>query len=92
MKRMLGLTAFLFTISCQTSPKNVENSMASFSKEVPGITIRLIDQDQTIKKSDMGVRSLGQSSAITSDDKWHIGSCTKTMTSYLIAQLVLIRN
>ncbi len=35
-----------------------------------------------------GVRILGQAQRATLDDRWHIGSCTKSVTATLVARLV----
>ena len=36
----------------------------------------------------VGVRKLGSAEKVTPEDKWHIGSCTKSMTATLAAMLV----
>lgn len=36
----------------------------------------------------VGVRAWGERAAVTSDDRWHIGSCTKAMTATLAARLI----
>jgi len=36
----------------------------------------------------VGVRKLGSPEKVTPDDKWHIGSCTKSMTATLAAMLI----
>jgi len=43
---------------------------------------------QTIAVGAVGVRKAGSSERVTADDKWHIGSCTKSMTAALAAMLV----
>ncbi len=36
----------------------------------------------------IGVRSIDADAAVTNADRWHLGSCTKTMTATLVARLV----
>ena len=35
-----------------------------------------------------GMRAIGRGNAVTTADKWHIGSCTKSMTATLVARAV----
>jgi CubicO group peptidase (beta-lactamase class C family) len=35
-----------------------------------------------------GLRAVGRTEAVTTSDKWHIGSCTKSMTATLVARAV----
>lgn len=67
--------------------KNHPNETLIYSKEVPAIALRRISEDK-IYSVDKGIRSVEFTKEINAEDKWHIGSCTKSMTSYLIAILI----
>lgn len=55
---------------------------------LPAMAAAVILQGQTTAWGATGVRKVGSSVKVTSDDKFHIGSCTKAMTATIIAILV----
>jgi len=55
---------------------------------MPGLQVLVTENDKTIFEYTRGLRAEGQSEAVASTDKWHIGSCTKPMTAFLIGRLV----
>lgn len=56
--------------------------------QVPGFALRKIENGKIVTDSYCGVRAVGYSSLISASDRWHIGSCTKSMTSFLIGMLI----
>jgi len=56
--------------------------------KVPAIAAAAARGDELIAIGATGVREQGTSAAVTIDDKWHIGSCTKSMTASLAAMFV----
>jgi CubicO group peptidase (beta-lactamase class C family) len=59
------------------------------SKEkLPGMIAAIADADGLIAIGSAGVRKEGSKDALTDKDLFHIGSCTKAMTSTLLATLV----
>lgn len=56
--------------------------------ELPGVAALLIQNGKITRQACAGVRRAGTKEAITLDDKFHLGSCTKAMTSTLAAILV----
>lgn len=57
--------------------------------DVPGIAIAIVDSTGVAAISVAGLRQRGKVNAVTSSDRWHLGSCTKAMTAMLYAGLVL---
>ncbi len=55
---------------------------------IPGIIVAIIDSENVRIIDAAGVRKQGSEELITSDDLFHIGSCTKAMTGTLMATLV----
>jgi len=55
---------------------------------LPALAAAVVKGGQTIAIGAVGVRKAGSSERVTADDKWHIGSCTKSMTAALAAMLV----
>lgn len=55
---------------------------------MPGLQVLATEGERTIFDYTRGIRAEGQTTAITSTDQWHIGSCTKPMTAFLIGRLI----
>lgn len=56
--------------------------------DVPGIVAAFVDADGVVAIGACGVRERGQPAALTTADRMHLGSCTKSMTATLCARLV----
>jgi len=55
---------------------------------IPAMGALVIRGDAIIAQGVVGVREIGKESKATLGDKWHLGSCTKSMTATLLAILV----
>lgn len=55
---------------------------------MPGLQVLVTESGNTIFEYTNGFRAEGQTKSVTSDDKWHIGSCTKPMTAFLVGRLI----
>lgn len=58
------------------------------STQVPALGAAFVTVDALDGVWVAGVRAAGTDSAVATDDRWHLGSCTKAMTATLIALLV----
>ncbi len=56
--------------------------------ELPGIAAAIVRGGETVSSAAAGVRSLGSGSRLRLEDRFHIASCTKSMTATLAALLV----
>ncbi len=56
--------------------------------DVPAVGCALIRDLELAGVGVAGVRKRGDDAKVTTDDLWHLGSCTKAMTATLIARLV----
>jgi len=56
--------------------------------DLPGLAAAIARSDGSIKAAAVGVRRLGNSDPIQLTDRFHIASCTKSMTATLAAMLV----
>jgi len=56
--------------------------------DLPAIAGAVILKGDTVAWGATGLRKIGSDVKVTSNDKFHIGSCTKTMTATVIAMLV----
>lgn len=55
---------------------------------VPGIAAVIMEDGQITHAAAVGVRMVGEEDAITVDDRFHIGSITKSMTATVLAGLI----
>lgn len=56
--------------------------------EVPALAGLVVRGGRVAGIAAVGSRRLGSPEAVTVDDRWHLGSCTKAMTATLIGRLV----
>lgn len=56
--------------------------------KIPGISMAIIKGGRLVESAVAGVREVGGSEAIKVDDRFHIGSITKSMTATLIGRLI----
>src|SRR5689334_6236325 len=55
--------------------------------ELPGLVAAVVRGGDVVAAGAVGVREMGKDDKVELDDRFHIGSCTKTMTAMLIARL-----
>ncbi len=67
---------------------NAELEAIRKKHDVPALAAAAMVKTELLGAGAVGVRKLGDKTAVTLDDQWHIGSCTKSMTSTLAAMLV----
>ena len=56
--------------------------------DVPAMAAIMVHDGEVIEQAVSGNREYGKDNSVTLQDKWHVGSITKSMTSTLAAQLV----
>ncbi len=89
-----------FGFKPSTAPLGTENDLGEWNTlsellqnavsqyEIPGLSMAVIDKGQIAHMAVAGVRAIGTKNAIELDDRFHIGSITKSMTATLIAKLI----
>ncbi len=82
-------------ICAQTIPepkesKAIRHALAKIviDDKAPGMIAAIISREGVIAIGSAGVRKVGSNAAITCNDLVHLGSCTKAMTSTMLATLV----
>lgn len=55
---------------------------------VPALSVLMVHNGTIVEKEAVGVRTMGHSESVTMQDRWYIGSITKSMTATLAAHLV----
>lgn len=95
MRRTLVAIAVLAAAAAVTpaqderAPEDVSALVAEVRSEhpVPALGGAIVDLDGLAAVGVAGVRVQGGEEAVTADDLWHLGSCTKAMTATLLAKL-----
>lgn len=84
---MLRVLLLLALSGCSTFLKKPDSSVkeALLDGKLPGIGVRVESQGKVLLNEAQGLRSLQHLPAVTTDDRWHLGSDTKAMTAFLIA-------
>jgi len=55
---------------------------------LPALAVLVVKDGVAVERAAVGIRKLGETNAVTTNDLFHIGSCTKSMTATLAAMLV----
>ncbi len=78
------------TTTSQPVPKRIDALLEPILKEhhLPGMSAAVVRGGKLTAIGAAGVRARGHDEAVTIDDKFHLGSCTKSMTATVIARLV----
>ena len=71
-------------------PQLMDSLLRRFRRryDVPAVGAAFVDDEGTRMANAMGLRARGSNNNVLLSDKWHIGSCTKTITAVLWARLV----
>lgn len=73
-----------------SAPADMSAVLARFTYDgkIPGLAVAAVLDGKIIATGATGFRKYGDPTPVTIDDKFHIGSCTKSMTGTLAAMLV----
>jgi CubicO group peptidase (beta-lactamase class C family) len=80
----------LTTTPKEPSMRETRQQISDFQNEaqMPGLQVVVAEDGKPIFEYTSGIRAQGHVETVTPQDKWHIGSCTKPMTAFLIGRLV----
>lgn len=86
------LLILLIFVSCgkSNSQTGSENTLQGLSRQynLPALAGVTIQNNQIKEETFSGIRRVGESAPITSEDAFHLGSCSKAMTATLAAILI----
>lgn len=88
MKNSLFLLLFFLVTSLSANDLNSKIKEIIRDSQVPSLAAAVIVDGKLIDSAAYGIRKQGSSETVTINDKYHIGFCTKSMTSVLAAILV----
>ncbi len=82
--------AFTFTMNVFGSTASLDSLLEPIRAKanVPALAASVVRSNSIIAAGAVGVRKFGSPEKVTLEDKFHIGSCTKSMTATLAAMLV----
>ena len=87
MWRLLLVLVPLQVFAQRKDPEDwLEAQRAKF--DFPALGAVVVHSNRTVLLGATGWRKQGDATAVTTNDLWHIGSCTKAMTATLAAQMV----
>ena len=71
-------------------PVDVSADIAALLKDsdVPSMAVAVVQDGEVIATGASGIRKVGRKTEVTVEDKYHLGSCTKSMTATLGAILI----
>ena len=97
MRTSTAWGAAIATVMCTVLASADPNKSASLdpllesllvATKVPALAAAVVRGGETVAIGAAGVRKEGSPERVTVQDRWHIGSCTKSMTAALAAMLV----
>lgn len=87
-----GILVLAILVPCGAAdgPRDVSKLLAPIvsAHDVPALAGAVVTVDGLAAIGASGVRERGRPEPVTIDDRWHLGSCTKSMTATLCAILV----
>jgi D-alanyl-D-alanine carboxypeptidase len=84
-------TASVLTVTAAPStPADTAQSLEVIRKkhDLPALAVVVVKDGRICDRAAVGVRKWGESTPVTTNDIFHIGSCTKSMTATLTAMLI----
>jgi CubicO group peptidase (beta-lactamase class C family) len=91
MKRLTASVLAMFAAAClHAEPDDVAKLLEKIrdDHDVPALAAAVMDEGEIVALGVCGMRSASRVVPVMLDDKWHLGSCTKSMTASLAAMLV----
>lgn len=84
---LLAVTALTQAASAPATLSAAAESVRA-KHDLPALGVAVVDSEHLIAIAAVGLRERGKSANVTTEDRWHLGSCTKAMTASLCALLV----
>jgi len=90
MHVLTSAALFLLAAGVQAEPVNIANRLEHIraAHGVPALAAAAVDEGHMVALSAVGLRRAQGREPVTIEDRWHLGSCTKSMTAAVTAILV----
>ena len=81
---------FIFLISCYTTAQNISDKIDSIRirYQIPALEIAVISSDSILDMKAFGTNKINSNVKVTLQNRFHLGSNTKAITSFIAADLV----
>ena len=81
---------FVRTARAQSLPADTTQALEAVCKkyDLPALAVVVVKDGKICDRAAIGIRKLGDSALVTTNDQWHIGSDTKSMTATLAAMFI----
>ena len=78
------------TLRCFAGPRDISAALEGerVKNSLPAVASAVVEDGRIIAIGATGKRRVDRDTKVTTDDVWHIGSCTKSMTATLVGVLV----
>jgi CubicO group peptidase (beta-lactamase class C family) len=88
--QVFALAFLAMTMAGEAESEDVSESLERIREkhDVPGLAAAAVRDGQICEVGATGLRKVGSDDMVTLDDRWHLGSCTKSMTASLAAMLI----
>jgi CubicO group peptidase (beta-lactamase class C family) len=92
--RLAGTLVFMLLLSNGTLASSPPGDTAQILEpirkkhDLPALAVAVVKDGKICDRAAVGVRKYGDPTPVTIDDKFHIGSCTKSMTATLTAMFI----
>ncbi|EDY20356.1 beta-lactamase [Chthoniobacter flavus Ellin428] len=86
----LGILVNVARAAEDLAPEDFTTKLEEIRRErgLPALAAAAMRHGKLVINAATGVRKLGSDELVTTDDKWHLGSCTKSMTAMLAGMMV----
>lgn len=88
----IGIVVAAATLQAQVAtprqPLDARLAALRETAKLPAVTGAVFNSERVVEQAAAGVRRLGADAAVTSGDRWHVGSITKSFTATLVARAV----
>lgn len=83
---MLAISAGSTVMASETPTSSLEAIRKKY--DLPALAVVVVKDGRICERAAVGVRKLGDAAPVTTNDVFHIGSCTKSMTATVAAMLI----
>ena len=86
----VSMATVLTVTAAPSTPADTTQSLEAIRKkhDLPALAVVVVKDGRICDRAAVGVRKWGESTPVTTNDIFHIGSCTKSMTATLTAMLI----
>ncbi len=91
---ILCVGTLLLRAGAQPAPSSTSTNTAAVLEtirgkhDLPALAVVVVKDGRICDRAAVGVRKIGDPTRVTTNDQFHIGSCTKSMTATLAAELI----